>query len=89
MDTFRTVYDLARGTEYIVVESFTDYHGQRFLPGEHLRFRERHFLPYHGGHTLDFEPRAIYLQEEDQAHLLADLSRYLAPAASRDREPSR
>ncbi len=78
METFRTIYDLVPDVEYVVSESFTDYHGQQFVTGERLRFRERHFLPYHGGHTLVFEPRAIYLQEEDQSHILAHLPRYLA-----------
>jgi ubiquinone/menaquinone biosynthesis C-methylase UbiE len=78
METFQTVYDLVRGAEYVVRESFTDYHGQSFGAGERLRFRERHFLPYHGGHTLVFEPRTIYLQEDDQSHILSHLPRYLA-----------
>lgn len=84
METFRTLYDLVRDAEYIVREPFTDYHGQQFLPGELLRFRERHFLPYHGGHTLVFEPRAIYLQEDDQSDILAGLPRYLAARGSSD-----
>lgn len=84
MEPFRTLYDLVRDADYVVLESFTDHHGQQFLPGDHLRFRERHFLPYHGGHTLVFEPRAIYLQEEEQAHILADLPRYLAVRSSSD-----
>jgi hypothetical protein len=47
-----TVYGLIPGAEYRVVQSFTDYYGNQFQQGEFLRFKQRHFLPYHGGHRL-------------------------------------
>ena len=50
---------------YEVVQPFTDYHGQAFSAGARLTFVNRHFLPYHGGHTLCFREATIYLQEDD------------------------
>jgi len=46
--------------------------------GEHLRFKERHFLPYHGGHTIVFDQRPLYLQEEANASILENFSDYIA-----------
>ena len=62
-----TVYGLVQGAEYQVVQTFTDHYGNEFRRGEHLRFKERHFLPYHGGHTIVFDQRPLYLQEEANA----------------------
>ncbi len=75
----RTVYDLVPGVEYIVRTAFVDHYNNRFESGERLRFRERHFLPYHGGHTVVFESRSIYLQEVENAELVNNLSRFLEP----------
>ena len=47
-----TVYGLVPGAEYQVMQAFTDYYNNQFQQGERLRFKERHFLPYHGGHTI-------------------------------------
>jgi hypothetical protein len=72
-----TVYGLIPGAEYRVFQSFTDYYGNQFQQGEFLRFKERHFLPYHGGHTIVFEQKSLYLQEDENAELIANFSDYI------------
>jgi hypothetical protein len=57
--------------------SLTDYYGSAFKQGEVLRFKEQHFLPYHGGHTIVFDERSLYLQEEENADILAHFSSYV------------
>jgi len=73
-----TVYGLIAGERYRVERPFADYHGNRFEAGEILRFKERHFLPYHGGHTLVFDERSMYLQEEEHASILGEFAKYVA-----------
>jgi len=73
-----TVYGLVRGAEYRVLQSFTDYYSNHFQRGELLRFKERHFLPYDGGHTLIFEERSLYLQEYQNSAILESFSEYIA-----------
>jgi|GEM_PF-2782924 len=72
-----TVYQLESGVIYRVTTGFADYHRGQFAPGELLTFGTRHFLPYHGGHTLVFRERSIYLQEEENAELVNELGRFL------------
>jgi len=74
-----TVYGLVPGAEYQVMQAFTDYYNNQFQQGERLRFKERHFLPYHGGHTIMFDDRPLYLQEDDNATILSNFSSYIAP----------
>ena len=73
-----TVYGLLARAEYRVMQSFLDYYRNHFQEGELLHFKERHFLPYHGGHTIIFDERSLYLQEEENAEILANFSRYIA-----------
>ena len=73
-----TVYGLVPGADYRVMQTFTDYYNNQFQQGEILRFKERHFLPYHGGHTIMFDQRSLYLQEETNATLLSNFSEYIA-----------
>lgn len=73
-----TVYGLEQGAEYQVMQTFTDHYGNEFRHGERLRFKERHFLPYHGGHTIVFDQRPMYLQEEANALILDNFSEYIA-----------
>jgi Domain of unknown function (DUF3601) len=73
-----TVYGLMPGAEYQVMQTFTDYYKNEFQRGERLRFKERHFLPYHGGHTIIFDQRPLYLQEEENAAILSDFSEYIS-----------
>ena len=77
-----TVHGLVPGRTYRIVTPFTDHYSNRFEQGETLKFRERHFLPYHGGHTLVFEERAMYLQEEANAAILDNFARYVAATDS-------
>lgn len=75
-----TVYGLIQGVDYQVMQNFTDHYNNQFQRGELLRFKERHFLPYHAGHTIIFEQRPLYLQEEENAAILENFSAYIAPA---------
>lgn len=77
-DLQETVYGMMPGREYQVMKSFTDHYGNSFERGERLRFKQRHFLPYHGGHTILFEGRALYLQEEQNSEILDNFSEYIA-----------
>lgn len=72
-----TVYGLIPGAEYRVVKSFTDYYSNQFERGQFLRFKERHFLPYEGGHTIVFTDRSLYLQEERNSAILDNFSEYI------------
>ena len=75
-----TIYTLEKGAAYVVRRAFTDFYGNVFSPGELLTYQERHFLPYHGGHTIVFKERSIYLQEEVNADLIDSFADYLSRA---------
>jgi hypothetical protein len=77
-----TIHGLVPDVVYQVQQSFTDYYGNQFQQSERLRFRERHFLPYHGGHTIVFVERSLYLQETENAVILANFSQYIARVTS-------
>jgi hypothetical protein len=72
-----TVYTLQPGVCYEVKQAFSDHYGNQFEVGERLTFQQRHFLPYHGGHTIVFTEKTMYLQEEVNRVILDDFSRYL------------
>ena len=72
---------LIPGATYRVIRPVTDHYGTVFAVGEELTYVSRDFLPYHGGHTLVFQPRAMYLQDEDNADVLNDLDAYLSVMA--------
>lgn len=74
-----TVYALVPGQRYVVRVAFTDFHGQRFDAGERLTFRQRNFLPYDGGHTIAFDERLLYLQEDQNRTVLDNFDAYLQP----------
>lgn len=82
-----SVYALEPGVVYIVTKRFDDYHAGKFEAGELLTFENRHFLPYHGGHTIVFREKALYLQESDQAEILDNLTDYLAVYDASGRQP--
>jgi hypothetical protein len=65
---------------YRVRRSFGDFYGSPFAEGEVLHFVERKFLPYHGGHTIVFRERSLFVQEEVNASFLRDLDLYLEEA---------
>jgi len=72
-----TIYGLTAECRYQIVKSFTDYYNNSFKEGDILHFRERHFLPYHGGHTIIFEEQSLYLQENLNAEILDNFSEYI------------
>jgi hypothetical protein len=77
-----TVHSLVPGRVYRVCKAIADHCGNAFSPGEELRFVERHFVPYYGGHTIVFacpdgRERCMYLQEDDESEILGDLDAYL------------
>lgn len=74
-----TVYGMIPEREYQVMKSFTDHYGNSFEQSERLRFKQRHFLPYHGGHTIVFDGKTLYLQEEQNSEILDHFSEYIAP----------
>ncbi|MFN2514053.1 MAG: hypothetical protein ABR568_21895 [Pyrinomonadaceae bacterium] len=72
------IYTLEKGATYVVSRTFNDFHGNVFSPGEILTYAERHFLPYHGGHTIVFRERNIYLQEKENRGLIDSFAEYLS-----------
>ena len=74
-----TVHGLVPDAVYWVQQTFTDYYGNQFLQGERLQFKTLHFLPYHGGYTIFFAERELYLQEEENRDILGRFSQYIAP----------
>lgn len=79
------VYGLHPGETYRVIREIRDYHGGIFPVGTELTFVQRNYLPYHGGHTVVFRPRPMYLQDETDADVLNDLESYLEVAADAER----
>lgn len=73
-----SVYALEPGVVYVVTKPFVDYHRGEFKVGELLTYRGHSFLPYHGGYTLFFREKAMYLQEDDHADILFGMAEYLA-----------
>ena len=78
-------FNFRAGAVYTVAESFTDFYGNEFSRGETLTFARKHFLPYHGGHTIVFEERSLYLQEEANEKILRSLDAYLLANVFRER----
>ena len=71
------IRDLRKNVQYKVQRDFADYYQNPFTKGELLTFVESHFLPYHGGCTLVFKERTVYLQEEVNSNILGSLGDYL------------
>lgn len=74
------VYGLEPGASYRVIREIKDYYGNIFPVGMELDFVERSFVPYHGGHTVVFQPHTMFLQEQDNADVLNGLDAYLEAA---------
>lgn len=74
------IYNLEKDATYVVTRRFTDFYGDVFSQGELLTYVERHFLPYHGGHTIVFKERNIYLQEEANQDIIDRFAEYLSRA---------
>ena len=75
------IRDLKKGVQYRVQRDFADYYQNQFTQGEQLTFVDSHFVPYHGGYTLVFKERTLYLQEEVNSHILGSLGDYLRIAS--------
>ncbi len=71
-----TAYRLQPQKTYRVLQGFTDFHGGSFVAGQVMRFIEQHFVPYHGGYTLMFQPTPLYLQENQQSEILTNFDLY-------------
>jgi hypothetical protein len=69
---------LKKSERYRVCQTFTDFYHNQFKEGEVLTFVEHHFLPYHGGHTVVFQERKLYLQEEENASILDGFGTYFS-----------
>jgi hypothetical protein len=76
------IYTLEKGAIYVVTRIFKDFYGNVFSPGETLTYAERHFLPYHGGHTIVFTERNIYLQEDENQDIIDSFADYLSRSES-------
>ena len=72
-----TIYGMIPGRKYQVIQSFTDFYGNTFEQNERMQFKQRHFLPYHGGHTIVFNERSLYLQEDTNKDILDRFSEYI------------
>jgi len=79
--TPNSIHQLKKAARYRVSQDFTDFYRNQFLQGELLTFVELHFLPYHGGYTVVFQERNLYLQEQENADIIDCLSDYLRLAA--------
>ncbi len=77
-----TIYDLVPGAVYQVQQEFTDHSGTLFQKGQQLCFKQRYFLPYHGGHTVVFVERPLYLQESENVEIIDNFSRYIRRVSS-------
>ena len=71
------IKDLRKDFQYRIQRDFADFHHNQFMQGELLTFVESHFLPYHGGYTVVFKERTLYLQEEVNSDILGSLEYYL------------
>ena len=71
------IQDLKMHSQYRVLQDFVDFYQNQFRQGELLTFVESHFLPYHGGYTVVFQERTLYLQEEVSSDILGSLGEYL------------
>lgn len=74
------IYSLVPGEKYRVTRDFTDHRNNLVKQGEILAYVERNFSPYHGGHTLVFVDRSIFLQEDENQDLIDRFGEYLLPA---------
>jgi hypothetical protein len=72
------IHSLKKSAQYRVLQDFHDYYHNPFTKGEQLTFVESHFLPYHGGYTVVFKERTLYLQEEENANILDSFGEYLS-----------
>jgi len=75
-DEALTLYTLEEGVVYEVLQSFKDYYGNEFSAGDKLTFTGRNFVPYHGGHTITFKEKTLYLQEDENRDVVDSFDEY-------------
>jgi len=63
-----SVWDFAPGLVVCVVQSFSDYDGQKIEAGEVLHFLDDSYFFYEGGHTLRFAEKTIRLADIVDEH---------------------
>jgi len=71
------IQDLKVRSQYRVLQDFVDFYQNQFRRGELLTFVESNFIPYHGGYTVVFQEKTLYLQEEVNSDILSSLGDYL------------
>ena len=76
-DSPNSIHELKKAARYRVHRDFIDFYNHQFRQGELLTFLEYHFLPYHGGYTIVFQEKNLYLQEEENTNILDALGDYL------------
>lgn len=62
-------------------QNLDDYHNGHFAEGTVLTFENVNFVPYHGGYTVCFAERKLYLQEYENAGILQSMWDYFEPAS--------
>ena len=77
MTSPNSIHQLKKAAQYRVSRDFTDFYNNPFRQGERLTFVEYHFLPYHGGYTIVFQEKNLYLQEQENTNILDALGDYL------------
>ena len=70
------IHVMKKSARYRVRRSFKDFYQNEFQQDEILTFVEYHFLPYHGGYTVVFQERNLYLQEDENAAILNSFNTY-------------
>lgn len=76
------IRQLKKTMQYRVRQTFKDYHGNLFEEGEVLTFISYSFLPYHGGYTIIFQEKTLYLQEEQNIAILNSFGDYFVTLES-------
>jgi hypothetical protein len=71
-----TIYTLEESVVYVVTKPFQDYYNNSFTTGEKLTYASRNFSPYHGGHTIVFKEKSLYLHEEINSDIIDAFSEY-------------
>lgn len=82
-DNSLEIQALKPSRRYRVRRAFVDFYNNPFREGEVLTFIAYHFLPYHGGYTILFREKSLYLQEEANAEILNALDMYLSEITER------
>jgi hypothetical protein len=66
------VWNLTPGAAIRVVKTFRDCYGAEIAEGTVLHFTQRHYLPYHSGHTVCFREATVYLCDNDDTSAIVE-----------------